>query len=266
MEPRAKEWMLATARGDYHAIARLLREEPRLARRRVSSKTQLLSFSLFFFLSYLLVRRFLIVSMHFVRCHILLCFHIFSISVFFFSCVFSPNEPVRFSFFEKKKKKNQNKKMTYVCVLTFVDKRVVVTVNFEWWDDDAHSPPHFSFSLSLSWARCWWWWEAHRKCLCWHVPLVHVFSSLPSACVRVCNAFISRIHRATFSNVWWWRWWMMSTTSSAKHGWQISMLSSQDVPLARKGSSYFSFYFRVCVCERLTLAKMKKKFPIFQSP
>lgn len=34
MEPRAKEWMLATARGDYHAIARLLREEPRLARRR----------------------------------------------------------------------------------------------------------------------------------------------------------------------------------------------------------------------------------------
>lgn len=131
MEPRAKEWMLATARGDYHAIARLLREEPRLARRRVSSKTQLLSFSLFFFLSYLLVRRFLIVSMHFVRCHILLCFHIFSISVFFFSCVFSPNEPVRFSFFEKKKKKNQNKKMTYVCVLTFVDKRVVVTVNFE---------------------------------------------------------------------------------------------------------------------------------------
>jgi hypothetical protein len=36
MEPRAKEWMLATARGDYHAIARLLREEPRLARRRVS--------------------------------------------------------------------------------------------------------------------------------------------------------------------------------------------------------------------------------------
>lgn len=35
MEPRAKEWMLATARGDYHAIARLLREEPRLARRRV---------------------------------------------------------------------------------------------------------------------------------------------------------------------------------------------------------------------------------------
>lgn len=36
MEPRSKDWMLATARGDYHAIARLLREEPRLARRRVS--------------------------------------------------------------------------------------------------------------------------------------------------------------------------------------------------------------------------------------
>ena len=36
MEPRAKEWMLVSARGDYHAIARLLREEPRLARRRVS--------------------------------------------------------------------------------------------------------------------------------------------------------------------------------------------------------------------------------------
>lgn len=36
MEPRAKEWMLAIARGDYHAISRLLREEPRLARRRVS--------------------------------------------------------------------------------------------------------------------------------------------------------------------------------------------------------------------------------------
>ena len=46
MEPRAKEWMLATARGDYHAIARLLREEPRLARRRVR---QLINFSFFFF-------------------------------------------------------------------------------------------------------------------------------------------------------------------------------------------------------------------------
>lgn len=202
--------------------------------------------------------------MHFVRCHILLCFHIFSISVFFFSCVFSPNEPVRFSFFEKKKKKNQNKKMTYVCVLTFVDKRVVVTVNFEWWDDDAHSPPHFSFSLlgaMLMMMR-----GASKMFVLTRATCPRVFSSLPSACVRVCNAFISRIHRATFSNVWWWRWWMMSTTSSAKHGWQISMLSSQDVPLARKGSSYFSFYFRVCVCERLTLAKMKKKFPIFQSP
>lgn len=44
MEPRAKEWMLATARGDYHAIARLLREEPRLARRRVRKKSLFLSF------------------------------------------------------------------------------------------------------------------------------------------------------------------------------------------------------------------------------
>lgn len=47
MEPRAKEWMLAIAKGDYHAIARLLREEPRLARRRVSP---LPFFFLFFFL------------------------------------------------------------------------------------------------------------------------------------------------------------------------------------------------------------------------
>ena len=37
MEPHGgKEWMLAIARGDYHTISRLLREEPRLARRRVS--------------------------------------------------------------------------------------------------------------------------------------------------------------------------------------------------------------------------------------
>jgi len=42
MEPRSKDWMLATARGDYHAIARLLREEPRLARRRVSQKPVIL--------------------------------------------------------------------------------------------------------------------------------------------------------------------------------------------------------------------------------
>ncbi len=45
MEPRAKEWLLATARGDYHAIARLLREEPRLARRRVRQLINILSFS-----------------------------------------------------------------------------------------------------------------------------------------------------------------------------------------------------------------------------
>ena len=36
MEPRAKEWMLAIARGDYHAMSRLLRDEPRLSRRKVS--------------------------------------------------------------------------------------------------------------------------------------------------------------------------------------------------------------------------------------
>jgi len=34
MEPRSKEWMLAIARGDYHAVSRLLREEPRLGRRK----------------------------------------------------------------------------------------------------------------------------------------------------------------------------------------------------------------------------------------
>lgn len=49
MEPRAREWMLATARGDYHAIARILRDEPRLARRRVSY-----DFCIFFFYSILL--------------------------------------------------------------------------------------------------------------------------------------------------------------------------------------------------------------------
>lgn len=44
----------------------------------------------------------------------------------------------------------------------------------------------FFFSLSLSWARCWWWWEAHRKCLCWHVPLVHVFFPLCRLPAYVC--------------------------------------------------------------------------------
>lgn len=71
MEPRAKEWLLATARGDYHAIARLLREEPRLARRRVR---QLINIPFFFF-SFL---SFSLSIVCWLSPDVIFCFHLFS--------------------------------------------------------------------------------------------------------------------------------------------------------------------------------------------
>ncbi|KAK2720547.1 hypothetical protein QYM36_004431, partial [Artemia franciscana] len=35
MDPRAREWIVACARGEYNHIAKLLQEEPRLAKRRI---------------------------------------------------------------------------------------------------------------------------------------------------------------------------------------------------------------------------------------
>lgn len=146
MEPRAKEWMLATARGDYHAIARLLREEPRLARRRVSSKTQLLSFSLFFFLSYLLVRRFWLfrcILSDVIFCYVFISFP----SRFFFFRVFSlrTNRFV-FLFSRRRKKKTKTKKWrTFVCwrLSTSVSSSPSIS------SDETTTPIHLPIFLSL---------------------------------------------------------------------------------------------------------------------
>jgi hypothetical protein len=101
MEPRAKEWMLATARGDYHAIARLLREEPRLARRRVRSS---------YLYSFFKVEREELIVLGCILSHVIFCLPIsFHLGV---------EKPVRFLFLNRAEED-----------VTRVDERVV-TVNF----------------------------------------------------------------------------------------------------------------------------------------
>lgn len=48
MDPRRKEWIIKSARSDYHELVRLLREEPKLAH--VKVKTLIISIDEYFIL------------------------------------------------------------------------------------------------------------------------------------------------------------------------------------------------------------------------
>lgn len=154
--------------------------------------------------------------------------------------------------------------MTYVCVLTFVDKRVVVTVNFEWWDDDAHSPPHFSFSLlgaMLMMMR-----GASKMFVLTRATCPRVFSSLPSACVRVCNAFISRIYIAPLSQMCdddddeWCR---RRQAQNTVDRFRCSRLKTS--PWPGKALLTFLFIFRVCVW-KVNTRQNEKEISYFSVP